>query len=258
MKISGNTLVKLPVNFRIKGMKEASCTIRCFLFFRYSSHGYSRHHTRKSRSRERPRDSTSAGSSGSTLGSPVNPSSINFSGNIDPERIRERERELEKIHRRSRELMLSPRIMDSRSRWYTYIQQLTIHLILIQKYEFANALFTFKPRNLDISTGLIFFFSVGRLKKRWNATRTAKVNPRFFSCFSQGRQSGPIVFITSSWLHESRPRLEQWASTPPPATTSAPLTLSSRPPCSADRSSAASAKDTFSSQRGREQWTEQC
>ncbi len=43
------------------------------------------------------------------LSSPINPGPLNFVGPADPERIRERERELEKIHRRSRELMLSPR-----------------------------------------------------------------------------------------------------------------------------------------------------
>ena len=48
---------------------------------------------RKSRSKDRERDS---------LG--------------DYERIKEREKELERIHRRSRELMLSPRLLDCRSR----------------------------------------------------------------------------------------------------------------------------------------------
>lgn len=43
--------------------------------------------------------------------SPVNASSLNF---VDPDQIGERERELEKIHRRSRELMLSPRGLESR------------------------------------------------------------------------------------------------------------------------------------------------
>eukprot|EP00094_Tigriopus_californicus_P005385 TCALIF_05192-PA protein Name:"Similar to PPFIBP1 Liprin-beta-1 (Homo sapiens)" AED:0.11 eAED:0.09 QI:0/0.6/0.33/0.83/0.4/0.5/6/102/1020 len=66
-------------------------------------------HSRKSRSRERPRGEPQ----GAPLGSPVNTASLSFTGSIDPERIRERERELEKIHRRSRELMLSPRILDS-------------------------------------------------------------------------------------------------------------------------------------------------
>eukprot|EP00095_Tigriopus_kingsejongensis_P000014 snap_masked-scaffold342_size201858-processed-gene-1.3 protein:Tk00014 transcript:snap_masked-scaffold342_size201858-processed-gene-1.3-mRNA-1 annotation:"hypothetical protein D910_10177" len=68
------------------------------------------HVRRKSRSRERPRGEPPIGA---PLGSPVNTASLTFSGSIDPERIRERERELEKIHRRSRELMLSPRILDS-------------------------------------------------------------------------------------------------------------------------------------------------
>ncbi len=72
-------------------------------------------YARKSRSRESPRDPPPPGigspmhSNPPALSSPINPGPLNFAGPADPERIRERERELEKIHRRSRELMLSPR-----------------------------------------------------------------------------------------------------------------------------------------------------
>ncbi len=71
-------------------------------------HAYSRY-GRKSRSRERPRGGGVSCGNPPALSSPINPGPLNFSGPSDPERIRERERELEKIHRRSRELMLSPR-----------------------------------------------------------------------------------------------------------------------------------------------------
>ena len=58
-----------------------------------SHHGSKPPTQRKSRSKDRERDSVG-----------------------DYERIKEREKELERIHRRSRELMLSPRLLDCRSR----------------------------------------------------------------------------------------------------------------------------------------------
>ena len=75
-----------------------------YLFFRFSHHFYGASgatsvvNNRKSRSRERP------------LQKQLQPRIEDCS--VQQQFIKDRERELERIHRRSRELMLSPRLMD--------------------------------------------------------------------------------------------------------------------------------------------------
>lgn len=56
-----------------------------------------------------PIGASDGGNGGSSGSSSSHQSQINSMVLADPEKIRERETELEKIHRRSRELMLSPR-----------------------------------------------------------------------------------------------------------------------------------------------------